>query len=92
MKIYGPQGVFKWGLAYLDNEQFYKERFIETPTSTMVERKTTLDKLEKEEFRKIIMGAAPIDTFDKFVSDWNKLGGASITEKVNEWYESVKTK
>lgn len=92
MKIYGPQGVFKWGLAYLDNEQFYKERFAGTPTSTMVERKTTLDKLEKEEFIKIIMGAAPIDAFDKFVSDWNKLGGASITREVNEWYDSVKTK
>lgn len=92
MKIYGPQGVFMWGLQYLANDQFYREKFTGAPTRTMVVNKTTLDKLEKEEFIKIIMGAASIEEFDKFVSDWNKLGGADITREVNEWYQAEKAK
>lgn len=92
MKIYGPQGIFRWGSQYFTNQQFYWDRFAGAPTKTMVERKTTLDKMEKEEFIRIIMGDAPIDEFDKFVSDWYKLGGADITKEVNEWYNSVKSK
>jgi putative aldouronate transport system substrate-binding protein len=90
MKIYGPQGVFRWGLQYLANDQFYRDRFAGAPTRTMVVKQTTLGKMEKEEFIKIIMGAAPIEEFDKFVSDWNKLGGADITKEVNEWYQTEK--
>jgi putative aldouronate transport system substrate-binding protein len=90
MKIYGPQGVFRWGLPYFVNNLFYREKFTGAPTKTMVERKTTLDKMEKEEFIRIIMGDAPIEEFDKFVNDWNKLGGAEITREVNEWARSEK--
>lgn len=92
MKIYGPQGVFSWGLLYLMNGQFLQDRFAGPPTNTMVEKQTTLEKMEKEEFVKIIMGAAPIDDFDRFVRDWMKLGGADITKEVNEWYRKTNSK
>lgn len=91
-KIYGKEGVFRNMLAYKNNDQLLKESFVGAPTATMAEKKTTLDKLEKEVFVKIIMGSAPISDFDKFVSDWNKLGGADMTKEVNEWYDSVKSK
>ncbi len=90
MKIYGPQGVFRWGVRYFENGRYYRERFTGAPTRAMVRKKVTLDQMEKEEFIKIIMGETPIDGFDKFVSDWNKLGGADITKEVNEWRQSAK--
>ncbi|WP_040950684.1 extracellular solute-binding protein [Gorillibacterium massiliense] len=64
--------------------QLYSE-FYGAPTPTMITLKASLDKLEQETFTKIIMGKGTGDDFDKFVSDWNKLGGEAITKEVNEW-------
>lgn len=89
-KIYGENGVFQYGVQYLENDQFLFESYAGVTTETMVERKATLDALEKEVFVKLIMGASPIDDFDKFVSDWNQLGGEQITKELNEWYATVK--
>lgn len=57
-------------------------------TPTMTDKWATLDKLEKETFTKIIMGAASVDEFDKFVEDWNKLGGEAILQEINDWLSS----
>ncbi|RXZ81339.1 extracellular solute-binding protein [Paenibacillaceae bacterium] len=57
-------------------------------TPTMTAKKSTLDKMRDEVFTKIIMGQAEVDTFDRFVDDWKKLGGNDITREVNEWYEA----
>jgi len=59
-------------------------------TQTMTDKWATLDKLEKEMFTKIIMGAASVDEFDTFVEDWNKLGGEKILQEINEWLSSQK--
>ncbi|MBM7570094.1 extracellular solute-binding protein [Aquibacillus albus] len=53
-------------------------------TPTMSERWANLMKLETETFLKIIMGAAPLDDFDKFVEDWKKQGGDTITSEVRD--------
>lgn len=53
-------------------------------TKTMESKWATLDKMEKETFLKIIMGAAPLDSFDKFVEDWKKQGGDQILSEVTE--------
>ncbi|CAK4828148.1 unnamed protein product [Aphanomyces euteiches] len=53
-------------------------------TKTMESRWTNLKKLEDETFLKIILGAAPIDDFDKFVKDWKSQGGDTITQEVAE--------
>jgi putative aldouronate transport system substrate-binding protein len=53
-------------------------------TDTMASRWANLQKLEKETFAKIIMGAAPIDSFDEFVDKWNKQGGEKILSEVAE--------
>jgi putative aldouronate transport system substrate-binding protein len=91
-KIYGVNGVYNVLKQYKANNQLMIDKFVGAPTKTMVERKATLDKMEKEVFVKIIMGESSADEFDKFVSDWNKLGGEAITKEVNEWYKSVKSK
>jgi putative aldouronate transport system substrate-binding protein len=91
-KIYGVNGVYNVLKKNKADDQLLVEKFVGAPTKTMVERKSTLEKMEKEEFVKIIMGAAPIEEFDKFVSDWKKLGGEEITKEVNEWHDSVKSK
>ena len=53
-------------------------------TDTMTSRWANLQKLEKETFAKIIMGSAPIDSFDEFVTKWNKQGGEKILGEVAE--------
>ncbi|NOU71224.1 extracellular solute-binding protein [Paenibacillus sp. LMG 31458] len=73
----------------------YKDKLLTTEylganTPTMVEKKSVLDKLQNESFTKIIMGAAPIEEFDKFVGQWKKLGGDQITKEVNDWYAAQK--
>jgi putative aldouronate transport system substrate-binding protein len=72
------------GVAAL--QQPYKKTYSVTysQTKTMEGKWATLDKLEKETFLKIIMGAAPVDTFDQFVQDWKKQGGDQVTTEVEE--------
>ncbi|MEC0090638.1 extracellular solute-binding protein [Paenibacillus macquariensis] len=67
-------------------QQPYKKTYSVTysQTKTMERRWAALDKLEKETFLKIIMGAEPIDSFDQFVLDWKKQGGDQIIAEVDE--------
>ncbi|CAM4224596.1 putative aldouronate transport system substrate-binding protein [Paenibacillus endophyticus] len=88
-RIYSEEGSMGITDQYDKNNQFLLEKFVGAPTPTMVERKATLEKLQNEVFVKIILGD-PIETFDKFVEDWKKLGGEQITKEVNEWYASTK--
>lgn len=90
-KIYGEDGVFGVLDTYIKNDQLLREKFVGAPTSTMVERMSTLEKMENEEFVKIIMGESSIDVFDEFVENWNKLGGEAITNEVNEWYSAIES-
>lgn len=55
-------------------------------TDTMVDSLAQLEKMELETFTRIITGDAPIDEFDSFVENWNSMGGAQITEEINEYY------
>jgi ABC-type sugar transport system, periplasmic component len=88
-KIYGVDGAFRVMEGYRENDQLMFESFVGAPTDTMVDRRSTLEKLEKEVFVKIIMGEVGIDAFDSFVEDWYNLGGTQITEEVNEWKDSL---
>ncbi|WP_240468669.1 extracellular solute-binding protein [Gracilibacillus sp. YIM 98692] len=88
-RIYGKEGVFGIMKEYQDQDLFKRDAFNGAPTPTMAKKKSTLDELQNEVFTKIILGSADIDEFDKFVEDWNALGGEQMTEEVNEWYQSV---
>ncbi|MBM7565834.1 extracellular solute-binding protein [Paenibacillus sacheonensis] len=86
-RIYGPEGAEGIVDQYDKDDQFLFDKFEGAPTATMVERQTTLEKMQNEVFVKIILGA-PIEEFDKFVQDWDKLGGEQITQEVNDYYAS----
>lgn len=51
-------------------------------TTTMETKWANLKKLEDETVLKIIIGQAPIESFDKFVTDWKAQGGDEITAEV----------
>ena len=82
-KIYGVNGVYSVLRKYKESNSLLYEGFTGFPTKTMAEKKEVLLEYEKEEFVKIIMGAAPIDEFDVFVENWHKMGGKEITKEVN---------
>lgn len=52
------------------------------PTATITTKWANLKKLEDETFLKIILGTAPIDSFDKFVTDWKSQGGDELIAEV----------
>ncbi|NRF93566.1 extracellular solute-binding protein [Paenibacillus frigoriresistens] len=51
-------------------------------TKTMERKWVNLQKLENETFFGIVMGEKPLDSFDKFVTDWKAQGGDEITKEV----------
>ncbi|MNW04492.1 hypothetical protein D3C71_2005910 [compost metagenome] len=53
----------------------------------MVDKLSTLTKMEMEVFTKIIMNAAPVSDFDKFVEQWKLSGGSKIEQEANEAYK-----
>lgn len=53
-------------------------------TASSVTLKPTLDKLEEQMYLQIITGEKPIDYFDEFVAEWNRIGGDVLTREVQE--------
>ncbi|MGX8706185.1 MAG: extracellular solute-binding protein, partial [bacterium] len=89
-RIYGADGAYGVLIDYQNKGMLQDNRFVGAPTETMTSRMSALEALQDEVFIRIILGESPVDEFDKFVSDFNALGGREITEEVNEWYASIK--
>ncbi len=87
--IFGKNSTYAVINNYLNNDLLMVNQYRTIPTETMNEKMGVLKALTDEVYLKIIMGDS-IDTFDKMVQDWNKQGGAIITEEANEWYQSNK--
>ncbi|WP_308637553.1 extracellular solute-binding protein [Paenibacillus silvisoli] len=83
-RVFGKEGSFKIINQYVSGNMLQLTGFYGAPTPAMVEKESNLQKRELETFTKIIMGDS-LDTFDKFVEEWKKLGGDEITQEVNEW-------
>lgn len=81
----GPDGAYSILAKYVDENRILlsKMRGVEPPGYAKVS--STLEKLEDDTFTKIIMGES-IDSFDKFVEEWKKLGGDSATQEMNDMY------
>lgn len=89
-RIYGPAPTSYSSISEMQNAgRIMINQFVGAPTETMTEKMSTLEKMRDEVFTKIIIGEASIDEFDKFVTDFEGLGGTAITEEVNAWYSSV---
>ena len=82
-KTFGPLSSWSVTEQYENEKRVLLSAYAGAPTPTMVEKKTTLDKMQNELMVKIIMGQEPVDAFDKFVSDWLALGGQAITDEIN---------
>ncbi len=88
-RIYGTEGVYGRMKELVDNGSLMVNAFSGASTPTMIERQSALDDLQNETFTKIIIGEASLDAFDEWVENYNKLGGAQITEEVNAWYAAL---
>ncbi|OAS17892.1 extracellular solute-binding protein [Paenibacillus oryzisoli] len=86
-RTFGPEGAFKVIDQYDKQKTFVFDEFISSPTPTMVDKLSTLTKMEMEVFTKIIMNAAPVSDFDKFVEQWKLSGGSKIEQEANEAYK-----
>ena len=78
----GAYGVLK---PLVDKEQYVRTAYKGISTDTMVQKMSSLEAMRDETFTKIIMGD-DISNFDTFVENWNSLGGADITNEMNELY------
>jgi putative aldouronate transport system substrate-binding protein len=87
--IFGTPSSFDVIEKYVDGKSYIYNAFYGANTPTMVDKLATLDSMEDEVFTKIVMGQ-DISTFDKFVSDWKKLGGDQIVKEVNDWAKRQK--
>lgn len=83
-RIFGSPSSFDVINQVVESKNYIYDGFYGSPTPAMVDQKSTLEKMEDEVFTKIIMGQS-VDTFDKFVADWKKLGGDQMTKEVNDW-------
>jgi putative aldouronate transport system substrate-binding protein len=81
-------GVAKMFELYTNAEKKYDEVYITTPS--MITKQGEMDKYRDTTFLSMIMGETPISDFDKYVSEWKKLGGDDIAREVNEWYKNNK--
>ncbi len=89
--VFGIGGTFSIINQYKNSNQIQVDLLKTFPTPTMAEKGANLDMKIKEAFLKIIMGA-PIDEFDKVVSEWRSMGGDDVIKEANAWYKASKDK
>lgn len=82
------KGMYFGGSVELSENNDYLEPCFFGTTDSMKQYWTSLKTMEDEIFVKIIMGEADISEFDEFVDNWYKLGGAEITEEVQQYVDS----
>ncbi|WP_019423406.1 extracellular solute-binding protein [Paenibacillus sp. OSY-SE] len=63
------------------------DAFLGSPTPTMLKKWGELTG-PRELFVKIVLGVAPIESFDAYAQQWKQNGGSQVTKEVNEWYKA----
>ncbi|MBD2844058.1 extracellular solute-binding protein [Paenibacillus sp. IB182496] len=87
--LLGEGGTYSVQEMYVRENRKINDEYWGPTTETMSKKQSTLDKKKEEVFTSIVLGA-PIEEFDKFVSDWKALGGDEISKEVNDWYATIK--
>lgn len=87
---YGPLSSFGFGLEHEKNNMFMIDKFLGSPTDSMLKYEAQLKSDSEEMVVNIIAGIEDIDYFDEYVANWYANGGQAITDEVNEWYSIVK--
>lgn len=86
----GPESSTYISNLRQDNKNYIMNEFYGSPGPVQTEKSATLRKMEIEILTKIIMNAAPVSDFDKFVEQWKISGGDEMTAEINAWYEKNK--
>ncbi|CAM3406221.1 MULTISPECIES: extracellular solute-binding protein [Saccharibacillus] len=87
---YGAETPAAAKVLLSQEDRSHKNRFTGPATDTMKSKLDYLNKMENQVFNEIIYGKSPVEAFDAFVQSWKSGGGDTITQEVNEWYDSVK--
>ena len=98
----GSEELYGWERGYGKDHSAYSaidemekngrvliDEFAGAPGEVMTEKMSTLEKMRDETFIKIVLGESDISEFDKYVEDFNNLGGSQVQEEVNAWKASV---
>jgi len=85
----GTNGPFDIIKQYVNNDGLMRDAYLGPATPAMVDKRGSLDKMQKEVYTAIITGA-PLSQFDEFVANWKKLGGDEITKEANDWMSTNK--
>ncbi|RKP48934.1 extracellular solute-binding protein [Cohnella endophytica] len=88
-KAFSENGVGDLMVQYANDNRHIFNEFYGAPGDNMKKYSATLLKFEKEMITKFIVGKEPLSNFDKYVADYNKLGGEAIEKEVNEWSQSL---
>lgn len=79
---------WEWGRENGLDQDFYVNQLYSTLPSA-AKYQTDLDNMENEYFQKIITGEWPVDKFDEFVEQWYSMGGSTLVEEANEWWDTL---
>ena len=79
-------------MVYGDRKTYTQPNlFNGAPTQTMIDRWDQLKEYVDTSITKMITGELNTDSdFDKFVTEWNNMGGAQVTKEVSDWYKANK--
>jgi putative aldouronate transport system substrate-binding protein len=82
--LFGKQGsITRLVPDIMDNKRYVVDMYDNIPTKTMETKWSVLQDKEQEMLVRIVMGEDSIEAFDKFVEEWNALGGKEITDEIN---------
>lgn len=73
--------------SYVKGGLLMNEKFTSAATPTMTSKLATIQKMLDEAIVKIVMGASPVDSYDKTIEEVMKIGGQQMTDEVNQWYQ-----
>ena len=88
--FYSENSTFGVQNTYFNNDSYLASVLAGYETPEMSRKNSTLESLEDTAFIEIITGKKPVSYFDTYVSQWNDLGGKTITSEVNTWVKDKK--
>jgi len=86
---YNPGAASGITSVNIENGNYQSDAFYGFMTPTMKDSWGLMQSRQQEAFQNIVNGGDLAD-FDAFVAEWKALGGDTITDEVNDWYENYR--
>lgn len=80
-------GWDKWAGDRVGKYTYYIQE-LKAALPSQAKNQAELDKLRDEYQVAIITGKKPVEAFDEFVKEWNRIGGELLTKEANAWYSN----